>query len=134
MPHDFNRFPELTNNQMRFYYWESPHQQITQDFEAHVVKVTDGDTIRVTCDFRDFEFPIRFAYINAPEMSEGAKESKNWLENQILNTDVHIKVNPKNRVGKWGRIIGEVFHEGENMSQASLREQQSVPFGQEILQ
>ena len=47
MAHDFKQFPELTNSQMVMYYFQSPHKQITEPFEAKVVKVTDGDTIRV---------------------------------------------------------------------------------------
>jgi len=127
--HDFQKFPELTNSQMAFYYFESPHKQIIEGFMAKVIKVSDGDTIRVQADFRDFNFPVRFAYIDAPELNEGGKESKSWLENQILGKEVYIKVNPNNRVGKWGRLIGDVFHMGESMSRASLREMHSVPFG-----
>ncbi len=132
MPHDFAKFPELTNSQMQFYYFESPHKQITESFMAQVEKVTDGDTIRVSWDERDFDFPIRFAKINAPEMSNGGRESKAWLEDKIMGEEVYIKVDPRNRVGKWGRIIGEVFHMGVNMNYESLREMQSVPFGQEL--
>ena len=47
MAHDFKTFPELTNNKMEIYYFESPHRQILEDFEGEVVKVTDGDTIHV---------------------------------------------------------------------------------------
>ncbi len=132
MPHDFEKFPELTNSQMQFYYLESPHKQITESFMGRVEKVTDGDTIRVSWDERDFDFPIRFAKINAPEMNNGGKESKAWLEDKIMGQEVYIKVDPRNRVGKWGRIIGEVFHMGVNMNYESLREMQSVPFGQEL--
>ena len=133
MAFDFERFPELTNAQAVIYYWDSPHKQIFEDFEAHVVKVTDGDSIRVTTDFRDFDFPVRFAYIDAPEMNQGGQTSKSWLENQILGKDVFIRINPENRVGKWGRIIGEVMFGGESMSAASLRELHSVPFGSPLL-
>ena len=133
MAFDFIKFPELTNSQAIIYYWDSPHKQIFEDFEAHVVKVTDGDTIRVETDFRDFLTTVRFAYIDAPEMNEGGQESKSWLENQILDKDVFIKINPNNRVGKWGRIIGEVIFGGESMSAASLREQHSVPLGSPLL-
>jgi len=51
MAHDFKKFPELTNNQMQIYYFESPHKQITEDFKARVVDVHDGDTIKVEVDF-----------------------------------------------------------------------------------
>ena len=126
--HDFKKFPELTTSQMAIYYFDSPHQQITADFMGRVEKVTDGDTIRLSTDFRDFLTTVRMANINAPEMSEGGKESKSWLENQIMGEEVLIKINPNNRVGKFGRIIGEIIHMGENMNQASLREMQAEVF------
>ena len=129
MPHDFKTYPELTNSQATIYYWDSPHVQIFGDFEGKVEKVTDGDTIRVKTDFRDFLTNVRLAFINAPEMSEGGAESKSWLEDQILGKEVLIKVDPANRVGKWGRIIGDVIFGGESMSSASMREMQSAVFG-----
>lgn len=133
MAHDFDRFPELTTTQAVIYYWDSPHKQIFESFNARVVKVTDGDSIRVEWDERDFDFPIRFAYIDAPEMNEGGQESKSWLESQILGKEVFIRINPNNRVGKFGRIIGEVMFGGESMSAASLRELHSIPFGQAVI-
>ncbi len=125
MAHDFKTYPELTNNQMKFYYFESPHKQITEDFEAKVTKVTDGDTIRVTCDFRDFDFPIRLLNIDAPETSEGDNireglESKEWLSDLILNKEVTILIDEKNRVEKWGRLLGEVLFMGMNVNELSL--------------
>jgi len=132
MPHDFKKFPELTDNQMEVYYFESPHKQITENFIAKCVKVTDGDTIRVETDFRKFNFPIRFALINAPEMKEGGKESKKWLENQILNQEVEVLINKKNRVDKYGRLIGEIIWGGFNMGEESVRSGNARIFGKEI--
>ena len=127
MAHDFKRFPELTNSQMGFYYFDSPHQQIAEDFWARVVKVTDGDTIRVSVDFRDFDFPIRFSNILAAELNEkGGRESQSWLESQILGEEVEIVINPKNRVGKWGRRLGEVKHKGFDMGELSMQNQKSI--------
>lgn len=110
---DFKRFPELTNSQMQLYYFSSPHKQITEDFFAKVIRVTDGDTIQVTMEERDFDFPIRFLDINAPEMNEArGKSVKDWLANRILNQEVEIKIDRNNRVDKWGRLLGHVFHRG----------------------
>ena len=130
--HDFKKYPELTNSQMQFYYFDSPHRQITEGFVGRVKKVTDGDTIRVSWSERNFDFPIRFANINAPEMNAGGEQSKKWLANLLMGREVYVKINPKNRVGKFGRLIGEVFLDGINMNEESLREMQSIPFGQEM--
>jgi len=121
MAHNFKLWPELTNNQMQFYYFESPHKQIMEDFRAKVVKVTDGDTVRVRCDFRDFDFPIRFIDTAAPEMNEpGGKESRSWLESQVFGEEVNILINPRLRVGKWGRIIGRIMLMGMDINQMSI--------------
>ena len=129
MAFDFDRFPELTNGQAVIYYWESPHKQIFEDFEGKVVKVTDGDTVRLETDFRDFLTTVRMAYIDAPELNEGGRESKMWLEDKILGETVLVKINRDNRVGKFGRIIGDIIFNGESMSSASLRDQHSRRFG-----
>ena len=130
MAHDFKKFPELTNAQMQFYYFESPHKQIFEDFKAHVEDVHDGDTIKVTCDFRDFKFPIRLANINAPEMSEPeGRESKYWLKDQINGKEVEVLINKKNRVGKYGRLIGQILFNGSNLNEEALTLRTAVAFG-----
>ena len=129
MPHDFKRFPELTNSQMASYYFESPHKQIGENFIGKVVKVTDGDTIRIETDFRDFSFPIRFMDTDAPEMNtrEGLQSQK-WLENEILGQEVEILVNQQNRVDKWGRLLGEVLFQGQNYNKLSMILNYAVKF------
>lgn len=128
MAHDFKAFPELTNGQLQFYYFDSPHKQITEDFRARVVKVTDGDTVRLDVDFRDFNFPLRMERIGAPELDEvGGIESQTWLRNRVLGEEVDIILSPK-RVEKWGRLLGDIIFGGESMSEASMREGKSVDF------
>ena len=130
--HDFKRFPELTNSQMAFYYFDSPHQQITEDFWARVIDVHDGDTIRVEVDFRDFSFPIRFSNILAAELDEkGGPESQSWLESQILGEEVEIIVNKNNRVEKWGRLLGQVRHKGFDMGELSIQNDKSTNLTEE---
>lgn len=121
MAFDFEKFPELTNTQMQFYYWDSPHKQISESFNAKVVRVIDGDTIQVRWDERDFDFPVRFAKVNAPELNnEGGKEAKSWLEGELADEEIRVIVNPQNRVGKFGRILGEIMLGSININQASL--------------
>lgn len=131
MTHDFKKFPELTNNQMQFYYFQSPHRQITEGFMANVVKVTDGDTIRVTWSERDFDFPIRLKDIDAPETKEGGLASQEFLSNQILGKEVYIEIDHRNRLGKFGRLIGDVIFAGQSMSELSLNLGHSIVFGSE---
>jgi endonuclease YncB( thermonuclease family) len=133
MTHDFKKFPELTNNQMQIYYFDSPHKQITENFLAKVVKVTDGDTVRVETDFRDFSFPIRLADLAAPELDEfGGEASQSWLEEQILGEEVEIIPTPT-RVEKWGRLLAYVFFMGMNMGELSRGMGHSVSWGERKL-
>lgn len=118
--HDFVNFPELTNSQMQLYYFESPHKQIFEDFRAKVVKVQDGDTITLRWEERDFDFPVRISNIAAPEMNEGGKDARSWLEGKILNTEVDILVNPDNRVEKWGRLLGKVMFKGMDIGEEEI--------------
>ena len=121
MAHDFVRFPELTTSQMDLYYFESPHKQIFEDFNAKVVKVHDGDTIKVRWKERDFDFPVRFSNIASPEMNEpGGKEAQSWLEAKILNEEVTINVDRHHRVEKWGRLLGKVNFQGLDMGEEEI--------------
>lgn len=131
MAHDFKKFPELTNSQMAVYYLDSPHKQIFEDIRAKVVKVIDGDTVRVKWEERPFDFRVRLTNIAAPERNEvGGRESQRWLSDQILGEEVDILINPRLRVGKWGRLLGEIVHRGLSMNELSLTLGYSVPFGE----
>ena len=119
--HDFKKFPELAKSQLETLQFLSPHVQITEDFEAEVVRVHDGDTITLRTDFRDFDFPMRFLDIDAPEMNAGGEEARDWLRDRLLGEDVQIMINPKNRVDKYGRLLGKVFHMGMDVGDEELR-------------
>ena len=129
MAHDWVSFPELTNSQMNLYYFDSPHKQILEDFRALVVKVHDGDTITVRTNFRDFDFPVRFLGINAPELNEeGGREVQSWLEQRILNEEVDIIIDRNQRVGKWGRLLGKIFHRGMDLGEEEMRAGKATTF------
>ncbi len=133
MPHDFKLFPELTNSQMQFYYFESPHRQITEDFWGEVVDVHDGDTIKVKWSERKKPIVVRLLGIAAAELDEvGGKESQSWLEQQILGEYLQIKIDPKLRVGKWGRILGTIISFGMNINQTSIENGYSEVFEKEV--
>ena len=122
MAHNFKDFPELTNQQMETMYFQSPHKQITENFRAKVTKVTDGDTIRVKTDFRDFDFPVRMNKIDAPELKErGGKEAKSFVEEQIKGEEIEVLIDPQNRVDKWGRLLGNIQHLGIKLEETLLR-------------
>ena len=128
MVHDFEKFPELTNRQLEEMQFESPHPQITEDFHAAVVKVHDGDTITLRTDFRVFDFPLRFLGIDAPEMNAGGEVARDWLRGRILKSIVQIKIDIKNRVDKYGRLLGKVFFGGLDIGEEELNLGYAVPF------
>ncbi len=120
LEHDYSRYPELTNTQLEEIGFTSPHPQYTQDFEAVVEKVTDGDTITLSTSDRDFLFPLRLLDIDAPEMNDGGEVAKDWLEGQILGQKVTIHIDRNQRVGKYGRLLGKVIFAGMDMGQSML--------------
>lgn len=130
MEHDYKKFPELTNAQLQTEAFSSPHQQIIEDFTATVVRVHDGDTVTLKTTFRDFEFPLRFINIDAPEMNNGGEVARDWLRAQIDGNEVEIKIDVKQRVGKYGRLLGRVISRGMDMGNAEVLLGLAVPFGQ----
>lgn len=129
--HDYQNYPELTNTQLQEMQFSSPHIQITEDFEAEVVKVHDGDTITLRTNFRDFDFPLRLLNIDAPEMSEGGMEAREWLRSKLLGQVVQVLIDSKQRVGKYGRLLGRVLFRGLDVGQEELYLGLAKPFGQQ---
>lgn len=121
MPHDFKQFPELTNTQAHFYMWSSPHTQIFEDFGAQISRVIDGDTVMVRWSQRDFDFPVRFSNIAAPEKDElGGIASKNWLKSRVQGKYVLVRIDYTNRVEKWGRLLGTIEFGGMDVGLESV--------------
>lgn len=120
MVHDFKKYPELTNRQLQEHI-QSPHPQITEDIIVEVVKVVDGDTIRVKWSERNFDFPVRFLGINAPEMNEGGEEAKEYLKNSIEGEEVELIIDQNQRVGKYGRLLARVISTGLDMGSTMIR-------------
>jgi len=127
--HDYEAYPELTNRQLEELQFTSPHVQITEDFYAEVVKVHDGDTVTLRASFRDFDFPLRFLGVDAPEMSEGGEVARDWLKTKVLGKEVKILIDLKNRVGKYGRLLGRLFYLGMDVGEEELYLGLAAPFG-----
>ncbi len=103
--------------------------RIMYEYKATVTKVYDGDTI--TVDF-DLGFgiilkkqKIRLLGINTPEVRGSEKPqgiiSRDALRQRILGKVVTIKTS-KDKKGKYGRWLGEVFVEDENINQWLITE------------
>ena len=127
--HNFVEFPELTNAQLELFQLTSPHVQIVEDFDATVVKVVDGDTVRLRTAFRDFDFPLRLLDIDAPELGQGGREAKVWLTDRLLGQKIKVLINPSNRVGKFGRLLGHIMSKGLSVAEEMLFLGLVKPFG-----
>ena len=130
--HDFKAFPELTTNQAQFYYFESPHKQIFDNFTGVIEEVIDGDTVRVKWSERNFLFKVRLADIAAPELKEdGGREAKDHLVELCEGAEAEFIINPYNRVGKWGRLIATIIARGFNLNKTMVRDGHAIKFGSE---
>ena len=128
--HDFVRFPELASRELDELLLVSPHVQLVNDFEALVVKVHDGDTVTLRIEERSFDFPLRFASIDAPELGDGVVgvEARDYLKQLIEGEVVFVKMDPNNRVEKWGRLLGDVFVGGANVGEQMVLLGFAFPF------
>ena len=79
---------------------------------ATVIKVVDGDTIWVKSENKRIK--IRLSYIDAPELKQiyGIR-SKDFLTNLILDKNVHINTNKRDR---YNRHLGEVYIHNKKQS------------------
>jgi len=128
--HDFTKFPELTNGELAAHI-KSPHAQITEDIRTLVVKVHDADTITVRWRKRDFDFPVRFLDIDAPELNENkGKTAQRFLANRILGKEVWLRIRKENRVDKWGRLLAIVEYMGLNLNELMMTLTIVKPFAQ----
>ena len=105
------------------------------EYKATVTKVYDGDTITV-----DFQLgfgiilksqKIRLLGINTPEVRGESKPegliSRDALRARILGKVITIKTS-KDKKGKFGRWLGEVFIEEENINQWLITEGHAKPY------
>ena len=78
-----------------------------ESFNARVVSVTDGDTVRVQRESSSEEIRIRFGGIDTPETNQRhGREATQALKRLVLDKDVRVEVTGK-RSG--ARMIGEIF-------------------------
>jgi len=99
------------------------------EYRAFVRKVYDADTITVDIDlgfgilFKSQK--IRLLRINAPEVRGSEKESgiksRDALREKINNKWVKLKTK-KDKKGKFGRLLGEIWLEGECINDWLLNE------------
>lgn len=99
------------------------------EYRAFVRKVYDGDTVTVDIDL-GFDIvlkaqKIRLTKINAPEVRgdqrEAGLKSRDALRTKIGNKWIKVKTQ-KDKKGKWGRWLGEIWFEEECVNDWLLKE------------
>jgi len=129
MEHDFIRYPELQDSELQALIFKSPHQQILSSFPANVEKVHDGDTVTLSCTFREFKFPMRLLFIDAPELNaRGGEKAREYLKNFCEGKSVWIEIDRENRVEKWGRLLGDIICRGIRASEVMIMSGNATEF------
>lgn len=128
--HDWKNYPELANSEIAEFGFASPHVQFVEDFQALVVRVHDGDTVTLRSDLRDFDFPLRFLSIDAPELNTGVpgEEARDFVKGLCEGEMVEVKIDGTNRVDKYGRLLGDVVVAGQSVSEVELMFGYALPF------
>ena len=99
-------------------------------YEAKVVSVYDGDTIRVDIDL-GFNLwlhnePIRFIGINAPELRGDSKvegiKSRDWLASKLQPGTMILLRTEKDAREKYGRYLGTVYLDGVNLNEEMINQ------------
>ena len=92
------------------------------EYRGFVDKVYDGDTVTITIDLGfnvKVTESIRLLRINTPEVRGKERPdgliSRDALRERILGKYVTIKTK-KDKKGKYGRYLGEIFIEDENIN------------------
>ena len=103
-------------------------------YAARAVHIVDGDTcdlmLDLGCDVH-LKIRVRLYGLNAAEIHGVAKDSeeyqrgmkaKNFLEQMITNRDLIIKTH-KDRKGKYGRYLAEIWLREDYLNKPSINQQ-----------
>jgi micrococcal nuclease len=86
--------------------------KVVEEFEAKVIGVHDGDTIKVLVDKK--QVSVRLEGIDAPEIGQGfGTKSKTALANLVMNKNVRVK---KTGIDKYGRTLAFIEYESKNVN------------------
>ncbi len=104
-------------------------------YKAHVVSVYDGDTITVDIDLGmdvwKMNVKMRLARIDTPEVrgteKAAGKVVRDYVRGMVLNKTVVIKTE-KDKTGKYGRYLAEVFIDDMNVNDHLLEEGMAVEY------
>ena len=94
-----------------------------EEFKARVIKVTDGDTLRIDIIGGKKNQRLRFQAIDAPEINQAyGKQSAKFLADLVKNKVVTIKVDPKRKYDHYDRMLGKVFVDNKDVELIMIAE------------
>ena len=111
------------------------------EYNCTVNRIVDGDTIDVTLDLGFsvlYKSRVRLYGIDTPESRTRDKDekvrgllSKEFLKQAVADEKVVLKTKLKDSRGKFGRVLAEVWVNGQNVNQNMVQENHAVAyFGQ----
>ena len=110
---------------------------IMYEYNCKVKRVVDGDTVDVVIDLGfDIHFAtrVRLYGMDTPESRTRNKDekvrgymSKDFLEEWMEKDDVVIRTR-RDKKGKFGRVLGEMFVRGENINKLMVQECLAVEY------
>jgi micrococcal nuclease len=98
------------------------------EYRAKITEVYDGDTVTAVVDLGfnvSITEKIRLSGLNAPEVRGEERPdgliSRDRLRDKILGKEVVLKTD-KDKTGKYGRYIAEIYLEEENVNEWLITE------------
>ena len=89
-----------------------PVDIFSEEYEAIVLKVIDGDTIYIKSD--NGRKKVRLRHIDAPEIKQSyGEQAKNFLDNELDDKRIIVNSDYKD---KYGRDIGDIFVYNKNQA------------------
>ena len=108
------------------------------EYKCEVIKVVDGDTVDVNIDvgFSIFhKARVRMYGMDTPEsrtrdLDEKARGliSKQFILDKVANAKEIIIKTQKDGKGKFGRVLGKIFIDGENINQSMIDQSLAVEY------
>jgi len=108
------------------------------EYKCEVIKVVDGDTVDVNIDvgFSIFhKARVRMYGMDTPEsrtrdLDEKARGliSKQFIVDKVANAKEIIIKTQKDGKGKFGRVLGKIFIDGENINQSMIDQSLAVEY------
>ncbi len=97
-----------------------------KELDTVCVRVSDGDTININVNGETKK--VRLLGIDAPELKQSfGAESQEYLSGLILNKRITVKGNAED---KYGRLLGTVYLNGENINLTMIRQGMAWDFKQ----